>query len=434
MKHVLILGAGRSSGALIEEMIRYGKCRLTVADQSQAVAEASARGRARAVAFEAGQPGAAELIAEADCVISLLPPVWHAPVAQHCLQQGISLFTASYVSAAMQALDRDARAAGVLLLNECGLDPGIDHMSAMEMIDQVRAEGGVPASFESYTGGLIAPATDPDNPWRYKFTWNPRNVVTAGQGTAIYLEGGRPRYLAYPRLFQHAVPVQIAGLGHLEGYANRDSLRYRDVYRLPEVDTLIRGTLRFGGYCAAWHILAYLGCCDDTYTWTSAAEVVPRDFINSFLPGGSQPPDEKIAHLLHLDQHGPEIARLRWSGFFDERPLVATGSPAAITEAILNLRWKLKPEDRDLIVMWHRLHYRLGDGLHVREMSLQVTGDAHHTAMAKTVGLPLAFAAQLWLEGKIQAAGVQLPVEAAIYKPLLSRLAGVGIELKHRHV
>src|SRR5690606_4864088 len=207
-----------------------------------------------------------ETIATADVVISLLPAYLHVVAARYCLELRKHLITASYVSDEMKALDEEARKNDLLFLNECGLDPGIDHMSAMQLIDRVRSEGGKIRSFESFTGGLIAPETDPENPWRYKFTWSPRNVVMAGQGTAKFLEEGQVKYIPYQQLFKRIAHVTVPGYGAYEGYANRDSLKYIDTYALDGIETMLRGTLRNYGFCSAWDVLVQLGCCDDTYT------------------------------------------------------------------------------------------------------------------------------------------------------------------------
>jgi len=218
MKKILVLGAGRSSSALISYLITNGSTndwQVTVGDFSKAAAQEIEN-------LEESKSA----IRDTDVVISLIPANLHPLVAKICLAEKKHLLTASYVSDEMKAFDTEAKMSGLLLLNECGLDPGIDHMSAMQVIDRIKAEGGKMVSFESFTGGLIAPETDPENPWRYKFTWNPRNVVLAGQGTAKYLQGGKFKYIPYQQLFQRTTPITVPLLGEYEGYANRDSLKY----------------------------------------------------------------------------------------------------------------------------------------------------------------------------------------------------------------
>jgi saccharopine dehydrogenase (NADP+, L-glutamate forming) len=332
----------------------------------------------------------------------------------------------------MKAMHTAALEKGLLFLNECGLDPGIDHMSAMAAIDSIRNQGGTFVSFESFTGGLIAPETDPENPWRYKFTWNPRNVVTAGQSTAKFLQDGVFKYIPYQQLFQRTTSVTVPGYGAFEGYANRDSLQYVETYGLQGIRTMIRGTLRNAGYCSAWNILVQLGCCDDTYDLEDVGNMTHAQFISAFLdlaPG--EDPAQKIAELFQLAPSSAELQRIHWSGFFSDEPIgLIKATPAEVVEHILNKKWKLNPQDKDLVVMVHRFIYKNGPHTNKHEVSLVVTGeDALHTAMAKTVGLPLAVATKLLLTGQIKLRGVQIPIVPDLYVPILEELASLGIQL-----
>jgi len=319
-------------------------------------------------------------------------------------------------------------------LNECGLDPGIDHMSAMQVIDKIKSEDGQLISFESFTGGLIAPETDPENPWRYKFTWNPRNVVLAGQGTAKFLQHGRLKYIPYQQLFSRTTSINVPGLGEYDGYANRDSLKYVDAYGLQECKTVIRGTLRNKGYCRAWNILVQLGCCDDTYLLDNVKSKSHNDFIQSFLDTDNNC-EEAISRRFHILMEGEEMQRLRWSGLFTEEKIgLEKGTPAQILEHILNKKWKLKPGDKDFIVMWHRFIYLANGKEKEVQAWLTSTGeDETQTAMAKTVGLPLAIACKLLLEGKVESRGVVIPLKKEIYEPVLRELKSLGIGLEERH-
>ncbi len=337
----------------------------------------------------------------------------------------------------MKAFDTDARAKGLLFLNECGLDPGIDHMSAMQVIDRIRAEGGSLYSFESFTGGLIAPETDPENPWRYKFTWNPRNVVMAGQGTAKFLQEGQYKYIPYQQLFKRTTPVEVPGYGRYDGYANRDSLGYRALYGLENISTMLRGTLRNEGFCSAWDVLVQLGCTDDTYMMEGVAAMTHRSFLNAFLGyHAEQMLEEKMAHQFDIALGGGEMQRLIWSGLFSDTPVgLKQGTPAQILEHILNKKWRLQPKDKDLIVMWHRFKFKKDNTNHEIQATLVAKGDdAIHTAMAKTVGLPLGIAAKLLLDEKIKARGVVVPVTSEFYNPILSELKGLGVELVERDI
>ncbi len=440
MKTILVLGAGRSSSVLIDYLVKHaagGQWQVVVGDLQKELAlqKLNDSPYGEAILFNiADIPASAKVIARSDVVVSLLPAHLHASVAMLCVEHGKHLITASYVSPDMQALHHQALKKGVLLLNECGLDPGIDHMSAMEMIHRIQAQGGEVYSFESFTGGLIAPQTDPDNPWRYKFTWNPRNVVMAGQGTARYLEEGRVHYISYAQLFRRITRVEVTGYGDYEGYANRDSLPYQEVYGLQKVKTLLRGTLRCKGFCQAWNVLVQLGMCDDTYTvWCE--DLTHSDFTSLFLPHDHRTVEERLMAWFGLEANGAEMQRLRWSGFFSQEPVgLKQGTPAQITEHILNKRWALKPEDRDMIVMWHRLRYEINSTPAQIRSALVVTGtDATRTAMATTVGLPLGIATRLLLEGKISARGVVIPVLPEIYRPVLNELQHHGILFREEH-
>ncbi|MCK6616642.1 MAG: saccharopine dehydrogenase NADP-binding domain-containing protein [Cyclobacteriaceae bacterium] len=440
MKTILVLGAGRSSSALISYLLEFARKsnnQVVVGDLSYELAleRVNDAEAGKAIAFNiTNDQQSAEAIRAADVVVSLLPPHLHPAVARHCLAHDKHLLTASYVSEEMQSLHHAATAKGLLFLNECGLDPGIDHMSAMEIIHRVKQQGGKLKSFESFTGGLIAPETDPENPWRYKFTWNPRNVVMAGQGTAKYLHNGLYKYIPYQQLFKRTTAITVPGYGQFEGYANRNSLAYINAYGLDEIKTMLRGTLRYKGFCDAWNVLVQLGCCDDTYIIEQVTGMSHADFIEVFLVDGSGSVKQRVVQHFGLHPDGEEIKRLAWSGFFsDEKIGLPNGTPAQITEHILNKKWKLHAADRDMIVMWHRFVYEAGGKQHEIQSSLVVTGkDSVNTAMAKTVGLPLGMAARLLIEGRIKATGVQLPVLPEIYAPILKELKEYGISFKEQ--
>lgn len=438
MAHILVLGAGRSSSALIDYIVKQAEkfeWRVTVGDVSkQAAQERIGNGKATPISFDIQQAEQSQAaIASADVVISLIPAHLHPLVAKICLAKGKHLLTASYVSPEMKSFQDEALKKGLLFLNECGLDPGIDHMSAMQVIDQIKSEGGKLTSFESFTGGLIAPETDTENPWRYKFTWNPRNVVMAGQSTAKYLQNGEYKFIPYQQLFQRITPVIVPGFGAYEGYANRDSLSYLETYQLQGIKTMLRGTLRNQGYCSAWNILVQVGCCDDSYLMENVASMTHRAFVCSFLDLQDESLEEKLELMFDLKFDSEELKRLRWSGLFsDELVGLAKGSPAQILEHILNKKWKLQAGDKDFIVMWHRFKF-LKDGKE-KEIQAYLTAkgdDEVSTAMAKTVGLPLGIAAKLLLQGKIKQRGVTIPVTKEIYEPVLEELSELGIRLIH---
>jgi saccharopine dehydrogenase (NADP+, L-glutamate forming) len=335
----------------------------------------------------------------------------------------------------MKAFDELSRHSGLLFLNECGLDPGIDHMSAMELIHRIKNSGGKIKTFRSFTGGLIAPATDPENPWRYKFTWNARNVVMAGQGFAVWREGGLLKRVPYQQLFTRTVEIDVPDTGKFDGYANRDSLKYISTYGLDDIETMIRGTLRYNGFCQAWNILVQLGCCEDLGELDTSG-MTHRDFISIFLTGGAHEAEQHIIKMTGLSQGSQEMKLLRWSGFFENEKIgLAKGTPAQILEHILNKKWKLKPGDLDRIVMWHQFVYTLNGTEHEIQASLVSDGiENGPTAMARTVGLPAGIATRLILEEKLKLRGVQIPVVPEIYEPVLKELKDYGIALEEHQI
>lgn len=442
-KHILVLGAGRSSSALISYLLNQSiqnEWTVTVGDISKQLAAERMKGHTSGCAIEFNiedQESSSKAIASADVVISLLPPHLHIKAARICLTEKKHFFTASYVSDEMKMLDAEAKSNALLFLNECGLDPGIDHMSGMQVIDRIKSEGGTVTSFESFTGGLIAPETDPENPWRYKFTWNPRNVVMAGQGTAKFLEHGQYKFIPYQQLFLRTTEINVPGYGEFEGYGNRDSLKYMETYGLQGIETMLRGTLRNKGFCSAWNILVQMGCCEDTYQMEHVSTMTHRDFINSFLRyHATESIEEKICSVYKISLQSEELKKFIWSGFFtDELVGLNSGTPAQILEHILNKKWKLKPADKDLIVMWHRfLFSHNGIQKEVQAHLTAIGENETNTAMAKTVGLPLGITAKLLLQGKLNSRGVVIPVLKEFYIPILLELKSLGIGLVEREI
>jgi len=441
MKNILLLGAGRSSGALINYLLEKSSeldLVLTIGDKDKKSAEEKLKGHSRGKAVVLDIENEVErnaFVSEADLVISLLPPALHLAAAHSCIRYRKHLITASYVSEPLIALDAAAREAGILILNECGLDPGIDHMSAMEVIHRIKAQGGELRAFHSYTGGLIAPESI-DNPWGYKFTWNPRNVILAGQGTARYIQDGKYHYIPYSRLFSDSVRINLEGYGRFDGYANRDSLAYRHHYGLADIPTMIRGTLRHEGFCSAWQVFVTLGLTDDSFTVENSDQMTYRELVESFVPPSTLGSDleERIAHLCKVDPDGPAMDKIRSTGILQDRPIgLKSATPAQILQKLLESKWVLKQEDKDMIVMQHRLDYTIDGKLKRLTCDLVVKGDdTISTAMAKTVGWPLGIAAVNLLKGKIRMTGVQLPVHEEIYTPILKELHERGISFKEK--
>lgn len=441
MKKILIIGAGRSSTVLIqyleEHAHQYG-WGITVGDPDLSSAQAKSSPATRAIALDVFDEEQLNKEVElADLVISMTPARFHPVVALACLRFSRSLLTASYESAEIADMATKVKSQGILFLNEVGVDPGIDHMSAMRVIDHIRAAGHTLLCFESFTGGLIAPESD-NNPWHYKITWNPRNVVLAGQGgPARFIQEGRYKYIPYHRLFRRTEVIDIEGYGKFEGYANRDSLRYIEKYKLQDVPTVYRGTLRRPGFCRAWDVFVQLGATDDTFTLQNTEEMTYKEFINSFLYYSQEDPVKtKLYQYMHIDQDSDVREKLEWLGIFsDTRIGLKNATPARILEHILCQKWALEAGDRDMLVMWHKFVYREKDQEKptLLTASLVVTGDDPvNTAMAKTVGLPLGIAAKMILTGQIRLEGVYIPTIPEIYLPVLRELESLGIGFREK--
>jgi saccharopine dehydrogenase-like NADP-dependent oxidoreductase len=437
MKKILILGAGRSSSALIIYLLEKASSndwQVMVADSSAALAEEKIKGHknGKAIKLDISQETEAKkLVSEVDVVISLLPPDFHLSIAKLCLAASKTLLTASYLSPEIQALDAEASQKGIAILMEMGLDPGIDHMSALAEINNIQKKGGKITGFRSYTGGLVAPESD-NNPWHYKVTWNPKNVVLAGQGTVKYLENGKLKFIPYHKLFSRTEKIEIEEFGEFEGYANRDSLQYTKTYRLEHVQTFIRGTLRKKGYCSAWNCLVQLGLTDDSYVIDNAVGMTYKEFTASFLDDSNINTVQRIlCRYLNISESSDEMIKLKWLGIFSNEKIGMNGTPAQIIQKLITEKWKLSPEDKDMIVMQHQFEYDMNGKNRKTISSLVVKGeDQQNTAMAKTVGLPLAIAAALILQGKLKPKGVKIPTDPEIYEPVLSELKMLGIEFK----
>ena len=353
MRHILIIGAGRSASSLIQYLIEHSASEdlfITVGDISEASAQKYLAGapRAKGIAFDVfDQIQREALIQQSDLVISMLPAHLHIEVAKDCLTYGKHMVTASYISKELEAMNQEVTAKGLVFMNEIGLDPGIDHMSAMQVIDQIRREGGKMLLFESFTGGLIAPESD-TNLWRYKFTWNPRNVVLAGQGGAAeFIQEGSYKFIPYHRLFRRTEFLAIDGHGRFEAYANRNSLKYRSIYGLNDILTLYRGTIRHVGYSRAWNMFVQLGMTDDSYAIPHSENLTYRQFVNLFLPYSPTDSVElKLRLNLKIDQDDLMWDKLEELDLFNEQKTIgiANATPAQGLQKILMDKWTLEPE------------------------------------------------------------------------------------------
>jgi saccharopine dehydrogenase-like NADP-dependent oxidoreductase len=435
MSNILIIGAGRSSSSLITYFLSNAKhynWHITIADANKKAVDSKISAYsdvATAVEFDVLNVSLREkLILQSDFVISMLPAFMHADVAKDCVRLSKHLATASYVSAEMKELDAEAQEKKILLLNECGLDPGIDHASAMQVIHKIQAEGGIITNFQSFCGGLVAPESN-DNPWGYKFSWNPRNVILAGQGTAQFIEDGHLKFIPYNRLFTQTCAIHIDDYGTFDGYANRDSIGYKEPYGLSDVKTMLRGTLRQTNYCKAWNVFVKLGLTDDSYKIKNCNSLNYTSLIQSFLPQGYGSVKEKLITFMGNEIDANIISMLDYLELFDNKPITLNeASPAELLQHLLEEKWVLKPGDKDMIVMQHLFEYELNGEHKKLTSSLVVIGDDEvHTAMAKTVGLPLAISIKNFLIGKFTLYGVQIPIVKEIYEPLLKELETLGV-------
>lgn len=436
-KNILVIGAGRSSASLISYLLEHAgneNWEVVVGDVSEETAAKKVKNHpaGRAIRFDiTNAQERSGNIQTADIVISMLPASMHLDIAKDCLRLGKHLVTASYVSREMKELDKEVKAKGLIFLNEIGLDPGIDHMSAMQIITAIKASGGKISSFKSWCGGLVAPGSN-DNPWGYKFSWNPRNVVLAGQGSALYIENGHYKLIPYNRIFTQTETITIEGTGRFDGYANRDSLSYREPYGLGDIPTLLRGTLRHQGYCKAWNSFVKLGWTDDTIRLQGSDKLSYQDLLEASLPPGTGNLKERLATFLGEEKNSEVMQKLEWLELFTTPPKgIPDATPAQLLQALLEEKWKLNPSDKDMIVMQHQFEYSLAGKTHHHDSTLVVIGDdQEHTAMAKTVGLPAAIAAKLILRGNIKTPGVIIPTLPEIYVPVQAELNGLGIRFK----
>ncbi len=440
MKNILLLGAGKSSAALIRFLLNESQkenLTITIADLSAdaALKKAGNHSNAKAIALDINDAvRRMRAIQASDIVISLLPPDLHILAANDCLEAGRHLITASYVSDAIKALDERAQEQNIVLMNECGLDPGIDHMSAMKLIHQIKEEGGVIESFRSYTGGLIAPESN-NNPWGYKFTWNPRNVILAGKEGAAYLENGTEKKLSYYDVFDKAESISIEEYGNFDAYANRNSETYIEPYGLHGVKTLLRGTLRNHGFCKAWKVFVKLGLTDDQKIIESDGNLTWAQLVNSLISDGIKDAStrKRVALLCGVNENDESLDLVQWTGIFEENVLPFQKATAARNlQHLLEQKWKLEETDKDMIVMHHEIVFKDRNGkLTKRVSSLVVKGeDSNLTAMAKTVGLPLGITAMLILKQQINVKGVQIPVMPEVYNPVLTELENHGITFR----
>lgn len=436
MPDILVLGAGFVAGPFVRYFLERENIRLRIGDLEPDKAAVLAGSDPRASAFGLDLRDEAALdkeVAAADIIISLVPYAFHVVVARACLRHRKNMVTTSYASDAMRALDADARQAGIILLNEVGLDPGIDHMEAMRIIHGVQASGGSVLGFNSYCGGLPAPEAN-TNPFGYKFSWSPRGVLLAGTNDARYLKAGREIHIPGRDLFDHYAVLPVPGMGLLEGYPNRNSLPYLALYGIPEAHSMFRGTYRYPGWCRTMKAIAALGYLGQEGRvlagWSPQALTLALAEASS---GGD--PRAAAAARLGLDPASDILDRMAWLGLFDDDLLeIAHGSPLDVLERLMLRKMRYEAGERDMILLRHVIDARTGSGRPIRIASTLIAygvpgGDS---AMARTVGLPAAAGARLLLEGRIARRGVLIPIWPEIYEPILAEIAGRGLVFEER--
>lgn len=437
MAKILVVGAGKSSTWLIKYLLQHAassKWTVTVADgNAKAISEkiGDSQFAKSAVCDITNKSERQALVKEADIVLSLMPPQLHVLLAEDCLEFRKNLITSSYLSPEIKEMDAKAREAGLLFMCEMGLDPGIDHMTANQIIHSIQRVACILEHFSSYCGGLISAESD-NNPWHYKFSWNPRNIIDAGKAGATYLQDGKEKQVDYHGIFSNNQRINVEGVGELAWYANRDSLKYLGTYDVPDATTFLRATLRHPDFCLGWQQLIELGATDTTN--------MAQGNINTFaewtgaLSGYS---DSSKSLKAHVESRFPDADRSRLSGMFDWLGLYSDttlpGERKSNGDILLNLletKWEMQHEDKDLVVMQHDVRYTHRGRANALTSTMVVRGENRElSAMAKCVGLPMGILAKIMLGNKIKLpTGVQIPVMPAVYRPVLNELTHYGIE------
>lgn len=433
-KNILLFGAGKSATTLIDYLLKQTEIfdwKLVVADANIAAIELKTGKHTNSQAVEADINNEAQrqsLIAKADIVISMMPPHLHILVAKDCVALGKSLLTASYMDEGIKGFDEMAKQKGIVLLCEMGLDPGIDHMSAMKLFDEIKAQGGKITSFKSHCGGLVAPESD-NNPWRYKISWNPRNVVLAGKAGALFIENFEEKNIGYNQIFStgHTVGTGNEIIGNLSTYPNRNSLPYQEIYDLKNCKDFVRTTLRYPAFMHGWQKIVELNLTDETPAYETANMSLKAFFSEHFEKN-------KVQNLSAFDEDFKN--QLEYFGLNDNETLINKGfcSAADVMQFVLEKKLALSPNDKDMIVMIHEIGYELNDKQHFVVSKLIIEGEnSLHTAMSKTVGLPLGIAAKLILNNELKLSGALIPTTKEIYEPVLKELGAFGISFEEAY-
>lgn len=433
MKKILLLGAGLVAKPLVDYFLSFEDINLTVASRSGDKGLLAGRPRGTAQKWNIEDiPGLQKLIEKHDLVISLLPADYHPVVAECALKSSKHMMTTSYVSPKMRSFDEEAKNKNLLFLNECGVDPGMDHMSAMKIIDSEKAAGGKIKTFISFCGGLPSPSFC-DNPLNYKFSWSPRGVLVAATSPARYLKNGKTVEIDGSELFHNCECVEVGDIGIFDGYPNRDSTVYKEVYSLDDIETLLRGTLRYPEHCELFSRMVKLGLFSkekmdfsNNPTYSGMTSRLTPDFSGGDIR-------KSLAEFIETDVDGDVMKKLEWLGLFDKEPLPEkNAAPIDLMTDIMKKKMEFKPGEVDMIVMKHFFEIECADKKRKEIVSYFVyygTPDGD-SAMSKTVSLPVAIAAKLFLDGKIKLTGVRIPVVPELYMPILEELEKLGMAFK----
>ncbi len=445
MKKVLVLGAGQSSPALIKYLLdnstKYNWF-VTVCDRDFELAQKRVNGHPNGVAIEFDVTDEAmrhSQIKNSDVVINFLAPKFQYMIALDCLNFGKHMISASYEDIRIPDLNKDAIRKGILILNEMGLDPGIDHMSAMKVINEVKSKGGKIKSFISYGSGLPAPEVDA-NPLNYCITWNVRNVVMAGEAGAQYMENGKIKILPYYEIFRRTWQVEVENVGRLEAYPNRDSLIYKKIFDLPEVKTMIRGTLRYPGWSETWNQIVKLGLPNESIVIPDLHKKTYVEFLEMFLPLNVSGPkiEQRIANYLNINPTGGIMDKLRWLGLFSNEKIKGNvKTPADVMIKLLRSKMQLPPGARDMVIIAHEIIAEFPDNggdQKIKSTLIRYGEPDGHTAIAQTVGLPAAITAKLLLNDELPVTGTQIPTNHVIYTKVLKELEDLGIKFIEKKI
>ncbi len=442
MKKILILGSGMVAQPIIRHLLSKNFL-VTVASNTPDRSDAMIAGHKNgtAIFWEAEDETSLDrMVSEHDLTVSILPYVFHVMVANHCVKHRKNMVTTSYAKPEMKALDSAAKEAGIIILNEMGLDPGIDHMSAMRIIDTIHQRGGAVMEFYSLCGALPAPEAA-QNPFRYKFSWSPKGVVLAGNNDALFLKHNQLVNIPTRDLFKQPFKVDFPEIGALEVYPNRDSLAYRDIYGIPETQTIFRGTFRYQGWCETLDLLKQLNLISPEkfdMSGMSYADMVAHQlyrFNKTFenQPGKGEGILDKVANALGISNENYALNAIQWLGLFDEKAMGRTfDSTFEVTSDLMIEKMQLAIDERDMVVMQHTFLAGYSDGSKevIRSRMLDFGTLATDTSIARTVALPAAIGVEMILNGSIPVKGVHIPVIPEIYNPVLTRLEELGIKMK----